>query len=83
MQRAKLCEQVLELWGHRCADCGAWGVEIHHIHGWLNGWKLENLIPLCPDCHRHKNKGAGAHTRAARERHERMVEEKLSEDQHR
>lgn len=43
---------------HRCEDCGIseWRgkrlvIQIDHINGVKNDWRLENLRMLCPNCH--------------------------------
>jgi len=55
--------------GHRCAipTCRAWPVDIEHIDDWAKVQKhrFENLIALCPTCHRRKGEGRGQISRAA------------------
>jgi len=39
--------------GEECVECGATeGIVVHHINGNRNNNDLENLIPVCDDCHR-------------------------------
>jgi len=61
-----------------CFDCGTGDqLELHHIiarsafgkHNREQCWTEKNMIMLCADCHRLKDKQAGSHTHAARVRH--------------
>ncbi|MFD6949893.1 HNH endonuclease signature motif containing protein [Nocardiopsis sp. NPDC060348] len=56
LKRAVLVEA-----GHRCAipTCRAYPVEIEHIDDWaqVREHSFENLIALCPTCHRRKGDG--------------------------
>jgi Protein of unknown function (DUF3298)/HNH endonuclease len=56
IRRAVLCEA-----GHRCAirTCKHPAVEIHHIVPWetCKSHEFENLIALCPNCHRRADAG--------------------------
>lgn len=56
MKRAVLVEA-----GHRCAipRCGQTEIDIHHITPWeaCKKHEYENLIALCPVCHRRAHKG--------------------------
>ena len=56
LRRAALIEA-----GHRCAipRCGNTGIDVHHIIPWETCKKHEynNLIALCPNCHRRAHKG--------------------------
>lgn len=56
LKRRVLCEA-----GHRCAihTCRQIEVDIHHIVPWSKRQehKYENLIALCPNCHRMAEKG--------------------------
>lgn len=58
---AELMRQVLVEAGHRCAipTCRQTEIDVHHITPWETCRKheFENLIALCPNCHRrvHKN----------------------------
>ena len=56
LKRRVLCEA-----GHRCAihTCRQIEVEIHHIVPWskCQEHKYENLIALCPNCHKMAEKG--------------------------
>ena len=44
-------DKVLAEFNHRCARCGADRPQIHHIDENPSNNDLENLIPLCPNCH--------------------------------
>lgn len=56
MRRAVLIEA-----GHRCAihTCRHPEVDVHHIEQWsrVQEHRLENLIALCPNCHRRADRG--------------------------
>ena len=41
-------------YGRRCADCGRTDVplEVHHVNSDPTDNRIQNLIPLCVDCHR-------------------------------
>ena len=55
-----LKQQVLDRFGHRCANCGAEdGLEIHHIVPLLLGGtnNITNLVPLCFACHKSAHSG--------------------------
>lgn len=58
---ADLMRRVLVEAGHRCAipTCRHLDVDVHHIIPWANchEHKYENLIALCPNCHRRSHKG--------------------------
>ena len=58
---ADLRRQVLVEAGHRCAipTCRHIQVEVHHIIPWANckEHKYNNLIALCPNCHRRADQG--------------------------
>lgn len=58
---AALKRQVLVEAGHRCAvsTCRQTPVDIHHIVPWENchNHEFENLIALCPTCHRRVHTG--------------------------
>ncbi|MFF1908301.1 HNH endonuclease [Kitasatospora sp. NPDC058218] len=58
---AALRRQVLVEAGHRCAvpTCRQHPVDIEHINDWARVRKheFENLIALCPTCHRRKGNG--------------------------
>ena len=55
--------------GHRCAipTCRQWPVDIEHIDDWskVKEHKFENLIALCPICHRRKGDKPGQIDRLA------------------
>jgi hypothetical protein len=58
---AELRRRVLVEAGHRCAipSCRQHPVDIEHIDDWAKVQKheFENLIALCPTCHRRKGNG--------------------------
>lgn len=58
---AELRRKVLVEAGHRCAipTCRHIDVDIHHIIPWekCREHKYENLIALCPNCHRRSHTG--------------------------
>lgn len=58
---AELRRRVLVESGHRCAipTCRYIDVDIHHIVPWMTrlSHEYENLIALCPNCHRRADKG--------------------------
>lgn len=58
---AALMRRVLVEAGHRCAipTCRHIDVDVHHIIPWAtcHEHKYENLIALCPNCHRRSHKG--------------------------
>jgi len=58
---AELKRRVLVEAGHRCAipTCRHIDVDVHHIIPWetCKEHKYENLIALCPNCHRRVHKG--------------------------
>lgn len=58
---ADLKRQVLVEAGHRCAipTCRSLDVDLHHIIPWAEcqTHSYENLIALCPNCHRRAHKG--------------------------
>ena len=44
--------KLLKKWQHACAICGNHRIEWHHVNGcsW-DGYRDENFLPLCPNCH--------------------------------
>jgi hypothetical protein len=58
---AELRRRVLVEAGHRCAipTCRYIEVDVHHITPWTNcqNHEYENLIALCPNCHRRAGRG--------------------------
>lgn len=48
---AKTRDTVLQEYNHRCAVCGADRPHIHHIDEDPSNNSLDNLLPLCPNCH--------------------------------
>jgi len=57
---AELKRKVLVEAGHRCAipTCRSLNVDLHHIIPWetCKEHKYENLIAICPNCHRRADK---------------------------
>mgnify|MGYP001583000801 CR=1 FL=1 len=47
----KIKETVLKEYKHKCAICGANDPQLHHIDENPSNNGIENLIPLCPNCH--------------------------------
>lgn len=47
----KIKETLFNEYGHRCAVCGGSHPHIHHIDEESSNNELENLLPLCPNCH--------------------------------
>jgi hypothetical protein len=47
----RLKDDLLDEYDHRCAVCGGDRPHIHHIDENPNNNKLDNLLPLCPNCH--------------------------------
>ena len=48
---AKIREQVLQEFNHRCAMCGADKPQVDHIDEDPSNNDPMNLLPLCPNCH--------------------------------
>ncbi len=69
--RKELHQAVLDRDGHRCWDCEAYTTEVHHVlsRRYSGAWSCQNMLTLCPVCHRLDNKGGGAHTHEVRKRH--------------
>ena len=44
-------DKVLAEYNHRCAICGNDRPQLHHINENPADHDLENLLPLCPNCH--------------------------------
>ena len=44
-------ESILNEYDHRCAVCGGDRPHIHHIDENASNNSLDNLLPLCPNCH--------------------------------
>jgi hypothetical protein len=44
-------EKLLDEYDHRCAVCGSERPHIHHIDEDPSHNDLQNLLPLCPNCH--------------------------------
>src|SRR5713101_1188025 len=57
---ANMRRKVLVEAGHRCAipHCGSTEIDVHHIIPWetCQEHSPENLIALCPNCHRRAHK---------------------------
>ena len=47
----KIKNDVLKEFHHRCAICGGDGPHLHHIDENPSNNELNNLLPLCPNCH--------------------------------
>ncbi|WP_312835602.1 HNH endonuclease signature motif containing protein [Comamonas sp.] len=47
----KLKDALLDEYDHRCAICGGDRPHVHHIDEDASHNTLENLLPLCPNCH--------------------------------
>ena len=47
----KLKDALLDEYDHRCAVCGGDRPHVHHIDEDASHNTLENLLPLCPNCH--------------------------------
>lgn len=47
----KLKDALLDEYDHRCAVCGGDRPHVHHIDEDPSHNALENLLPLCPNCH--------------------------------
>ena len=82
MTHVELQRQVLERDVYTCQDCGRYTLETHHIvsRRYAGAWDVRNMITLCEHCHRGKDKGAGAHTHAARLRHIAWLRERYGYD---
>ena len=46
-----ITDQVLREFRHKCAICGRHEPQLHHIDENPSNNKVENLLPLCPNCH--------------------------------
>lgn len=44
-------ENVMTEYNHRCAICGGDKPQVHHIDTNHENNEIQNLIPLCPNCH--------------------------------
>lgn len=47
----KIKAEVLDEYNHRCAVCGGDRPHLHHINENPADNRVENLLPLCPNCH--------------------------------
>lgn len=47
----KLKDALLDEYDHRCAVCGGDRPHVHHIDEDAGNNELQNLLPLCPNCH--------------------------------
>lgn len=47
----KIKDSVLGEYSHRCAICGGDKPQIHHIDEDHSNNDINNLLPLCPNCH--------------------------------
>ena len=75
-------ELVKERDNGMCCECPAPADEVHHIvsRRYEGGWDPRNMISLCVDCHKRKNKGAGAHTHAKRLEHIKYLRDRFGYD---
>ncbi len=48
---AKTRDALLNEYNHKCAVCGGDHPQVHHIDEDHSNNELENLLPLCPNCH--------------------------------
>ena len=46
-----ISEKVLKEFNYKCAICGAEKPHLHHINEDPSDNNIENLLPLCPNCH--------------------------------
>ena len=44
-------DAVLKEFNHLCAVCGGIGPQVHHVDEDNSNNVVENLLPLCPNCH--------------------------------
>jgi len=47
----KVRDSLLDEYNHRCAVCGGDRPHVHHIDETPSNNELQNLLPLCPNCH--------------------------------
>lgn len=47
----RLKDDLLDEYDHRCAVCGGDRPHVHHIDEDASHNELQNLLPLCPNCH--------------------------------
>lgn len=47
----KIKEKILSEYNHRCAICAKDNPHVHHIDENPENNNIQNLIPLCPNCH--------------------------------
>ena len=47
----KIKDALLDEYNHRCAVCGGDRPHVHHIDEIPSHNELQNLLPLCPNCH--------------------------------
>lgn len=47
----RLKDALLDEYDHRCAVCGGDRPHVHHIDEDASHNELQNLLPLCPNCH--------------------------------
>lgn len=55
-ERNKLRAACFRVWGTTCMYCGAKATEVDHILELARGGEntIDNVQPLCKDCHKHK-----------------------------
>lgn len=50
--------KAINKYGEECAECGATeNIDVHHRDGDRTNNDIENLIPLCEDCHSERHDG--------------------------
>ena len=47
----KVRDNLLDEYNHKCAVCGSEKPHVHHIDENNSNGSVENLLPLCPNCH--------------------------------
>ena len=47
----KVKDDLLDEYNHKCAVCGSVRPHVHHIDENNSNSSIENLLPLCPNCH--------------------------------
>ena len=47
----KIKDNLLDEYNHKCAVCGSDRPHIHHVNEDPSDSSINNLLPLCPNCH--------------------------------
>ena len=47
----KVKENLLDEYNHKCAVCGSDRPHVHHVNEDPSDNSIDNLLPLCPNCH--------------------------------